>query len=183
MTHTSPLAPKFQKLVPVVLQWIDATIARHAQSAASVDTAKFQRLSMYFPSDVLGRARVVSVSCVPRPPLSQLGMPELKAFEQLHLDGITFRNTFFVDPKRNTESLQFHELVHVVQWERLGPERFLLAYGLGLLGWGYHNHPLERMAYSFQDAFQRGRPIEHLCDQINTQTDAIWVETERKLQA
>ena len=32
-----------------------------------------------------------------------------------------------------TESLCCHELVHVVQWDRLGVDRFLLAYGIGLV--------------------------------------------------
>jgi hypothetical protein len=75
------------------------------------------------------RARMVLVDRTPYPPVSQFGLPEFAAFERRSFDGITFKSTFFVVGDR----LQFHELVHVVQWARLGVDRFLLAYGLGLL--------------------------------------------------
>jgi hypothetical protein len=37
-----------------------------------------------------------------------------------------------------------------VQWDELGPENFLLAYGTGLMGWGYDASPLEAMVYNLQ---------------------------------
>ena len=53
------------------------------------------------------------------------------------------------------EGLYFHELMHVVQWRMLGPERFLAAYADGLEKFGYRNSPLEAMAYDAQAAFAR----------------------------
>ena len=57
------------------------------------------------------------------------------------------------------ESLHFHELVHVVQWQHLGPERFIMAYALGhLLSGGYRTNPLEEMAYGLQARFDANAP-------------------------
>ena len=71
--------------------------------------------------------------------------------------GITYLDTFFVvaDQARD-ESLHFHELVHVIQWRILGPERFLWLYADGLERFGYRNSPLEVVAYDLQDRFDAG---------------------------
>jgi hypothetical protein len=52
--------------------------------------------------------------------------------------------------------------VHVVQWQHLGAERFVMAYALGYLqGGGYRANPLEVMAYDLQDYFEKnGQSIE-----------------------
>jgi hypothetical protein len=54
------------------------------------------------------------------------------------------------------ESLHFHELVHVVQWQVLGPERFLALYADGLEKQGYRSSPLEAMAYDHEARFNSG---------------------------
>jgi len=53
------------------------------------------------------------------------------------------------------ESLHFHELVHVIQWRLLGPEKFLALYADGLERFGYRKSPLERMAFRLQKRFER----------------------------
>ena len=53
------------------------------------------------------------------------------------------------------ESLHFHELVHVVQWSALGPEKFLACYADGLERFGYLRSPLELMAFRLQRRFER----------------------------
>lgn len=57
------------------------------------------------------------------------------------------------------EGLHFHELIHVVQWRVLGPERFLAAYADGLEKFGYRASPLEAMAYDAQAAFVQSTQI------------------------
>lgn len=78
--------------------------------------------------------------------------------------GITFKDTYFLHPDAAAdESVHFHELVHVVQWQSLGPKAFLLSYAAGLLEHGYLDCPLERMAYDHQirfDAVHRGYDVE-----------------------
>jgi hypothetical protein len=87
--------------------------------------------------------------------------------------GITYRDTFFISRSDETESLHFHELVHVVQWERLGVDDFLLAYGVGIIQSGYRNSPLEEMAYSLEEDFDRARLPADLVQRIRRGTDAI----------
>ena len=70
--------------------------------------------------------------------------------------GITYLNTYFVRADQShSESLHFHELVHVIQWRLLGPENFLAFYADGLERFGYRNSPLEAMAYNLQGRFER----------------------------
>ncbi len=55
------------------------------------------------------------------------------------------------------ESLHFHEMVHVLQGQHLGPDRFIAAYAAGyLLAGGYRQNPLEVMAYDLQGQFDAG---------------------------
>ncbi|MGD9333213.1 MAG: hypothetical protein PVJ53_18000 [Desulfobacterales bacterium] len=82
--------------------------------------------------------------------------------------------SFFVRHPHQSESLFFHELVHVVQWDRLGIDGFLLAYGVGLMQFGYRNSPLEKIAYDLQEAFDRGDLPSNPIDRIHQGTDAIW---------
>ena len=66
------------------------------------------------------------------PPLSALGITGFGEFETGNYAGITFLDTYFVQSGEVLrESLHFHELVHVVQWQHLGAERFVMAYALG----------------------------------------------------
>ncbi len=57
------------------------------------------------------------------------------------------------------EALHFHELIHVIQWRLLGPERFLVDYANGLDEFGYENSPLEKMAYDAEGSFRRSSPV------------------------
>jgi len=62
----------------------------------------------------------------------------------------------------------------VVQWDHLGVDRFLMAYGAGLMQFGYRRSPLEAMAYAMQDDFDRANLPEDLMGGIQQQTEAIW---------
>ena len=55
--------------------------------------------------------------------------------------------------------MYFHELVHVVQWRLLGPDRFLFLYANGLECFGYRQSPLEAMAYDAETAFASSMAI------------------------
>ncbi|MGB8014923.1 MAG: hypothetical protein WCF80_03410 [Pseudolabrys sp.] len=57
------------------------------------------------------------------------------------------------------EKMHFHELVHVIQWRMLGPDRFLFLYANGLECFGYRQSPLEAMAYDAEAAFASSTDI------------------------
>ena len=145
---------EFARLYPVVFAWIWQTLSEHARSAKTVASQAFKRLPFYFPQEVLDTTKFVSVPRVPVPPLSSMGLTRFRDFERTDFDGITYLDTYFVKrTKVADEELHFHELIHVVQWRLLGPERFLKQYADGWERLGYRDSPLERMAFQAQDEF------------------------------
>lgn len=149
-----------------------------------MSTLGFNGLSGCLPGDLLDRARVVVVNRVPFPPLDELGLPELASFQHMSFTGITFRDTIFIKRGRHhEESVYFHELVHVVQWDRLGTDEFLLAYGLGLIMFGYDKNPFEQLAYSWQRGFETGSLPPNPLKVIQEQTDAIFRELSLAIRA
>ena len=174
---------RFHAALPGIRQWIDEFLNDHADRARAVSTLGFTRLPTCFPQDLLERAKVVTVPRVPFPPVDRFGLPEFGAVQQMSFSGITFKDTFFLQQGQASESMHFHELVHVVQWERLGVDNFLLAYGVGLVQFGYQKSPLEQLAYSLQESFDNGMPPQDLVSVIETRTDAIWTQVAPALQA
>ncbi len=169
------LIQRLQAALPLACAWIDEYLTRHEPVSRPVASLGMQRLAACYPEPLLRTARVVTVERVEFPPVERFGLPEFAAIQQQNFGGITFKNTFFVSSAEATsESLHFHEMVHVVQWARLGVERFLLAYGIGLAQFGYEGSPLEHMAYDLQFEFDKGINRPQLLPYINTQTDVIW---------
>ena len=145
---------QFQTLYPHVIGWIRQTLQAHSNEAKTVNSFGFPRLARYFSRDLLSSTKVVIVERVPMPPLSSLGLSQFAEFENGDYDGITYLDTFFVKRgSASAERLYFHELIHVVQWRLLGPERFLAMYADGLEKLGYRQSPLEAMAYNSEALF------------------------------
>jgi hypothetical protein len=174
MDSYGDIIQRFHTALPAVRRWIDDFIDKHADRARAVGTLGFVRLSVCFPQELLESAKVVSVPHVPFPPVDTFGLPELAYMQHMASSGITFKDTFFLRQGHESESLHFHELVHVVQWARLGADNFLLAYGFGLYRFGYEESPLEHMAYSLQRGFKQGAAPKDLVRIIEDRTDAIW---------
>lgn len=168
---------QFYQALPAVRGWIELLLKKHAADGVPLNLLDFEGISRWFPSDLVERAKVAITPRVPFPPLADMGLPELGYLEQRALSGVTYMNTIFVNQKQPEESLLFHEMVHVMQWERLGMDRFLLAYGVCLLRYDYESSPFERMAYDLQEAFTTDRPPKNLQGFIESRTDAIWQRT------
>jgi hypothetical protein len=65
----------------------------------------------------------------------------------------------------------------------LGVDRFLLSYGLGLLQFGYEQSPLEQMAYSLQQLFERGSVPNNLVRIIESGADGVWKQVAQVVGA
>jgi hypothetical protein len=174
---------RFHTAVPQVRGWIDQFLDVYADRARPVSSLGFKGLSDCFPQELLDRAKFVTLKRVPFPPVAQFGLPELAHMQQRMFDGITFKNTLFLRQDRTSEALYFHELVHVVQWSRLGEDNFLLAYGYGLLRFDYNLSPLEMMASLLQQHFKLGTLPRELVRVIENRTDAIWNQAAPFVQA
>lgn len=152
-----------QKALPAIEQWITSTLAKHAAQARPVASMDFPRLGQFYPTSLLESAKFITVDKVPMPPLTALGLPGFEDFENMAADGITYLDTYFIRSECvRSESLHFHELVHVVQWQHLGLQNFILGYALGhQLRGGYDFNPFECVAYAMEDHFKSGnRPTD-----------------------
>jgi len=99
---------------------------------------------------VLGDIRVRNPAFYPA--LRGMGFENLPNFSQMA--AITFSDTV-VSHGAFTESLLFHELVHVEQYRQLGIRQFAELYVRGFLsGGGYDGIPLEKNAYQLGDWFE-----------------------------
>ena len=93
----------------------------------------------------------------PNPPfygaLVQMGFSPAALPDFAHMAAITFVDTV-VSHEAFTDRLLFHELVHVVQYEKLGLEGFANKYVRGFLtGGSYNAIPLEINAYDLDARF------------------------------
>jgi hypothetical protein len=147
---------EFRKAYPLIAGWIKQTLAEHASAARPVTSLGFSHLPHYYDEQLLASSMVVLVPKVPMPPLSAMGLDRFREFEQMDAGGTTYLNTYFVRADQaHSESLHFHELVHIIQWRLLGPEKFLAFYADGLERFGYRKSPLERIAFRLQKRFER----------------------------
>jgi hypothetical protein len=158
-TGVSAMSPdEFAAVYPVVLDWMRQAIAEHEHLGTIVAAEGFKHLPQYFSQDLLNTTKVITISRVPIPSLSSMGLHRFSDFERGDFDGVTYLNTYFVKrTKAADEELHFHELIHIVQWQLLGPERFLKLYADGLERYGYRDSPLEKMAYAAQAEFSRSK--------------------------
>jgi hypothetical protein len=145
---------EFDKFYPPLIEWIRRMLDANAHVAQTVSSRGFSRLPHYFTKHTLASTKVVLVDPLPVPPLASIGLKRFADFVRGDSNGITYIDTIFLKPTQSkNENLYFHELIHIIQWRLLGPDRFLLAYANGLECFGYRQSPLEAMAYDAESEF------------------------------
>ena len=167
---------KFKEKLPLVREWVDETVAHYRNEARNTNSYSFHNFSLYFSEETLSSTKIVEMDKVPVPPLSSLGIPVLVDFENdpKEYDGITLLNTCFLrKDAAGRPELHFHELVHIVQWQILGIDTFLMIYGIGLLKFGYWNSPLEVMARKYTDLFQKKEPVYNVETLVRSEVNEL----------
>jgi hypothetical protein len=150
---------QIEGIVQEVAAYIEGN--RNGYLPQSVPLNGTQRLTMqpFFPTYALDSTQLVVLtgSRVNNPPfyagLVKMGFepPSLPDFSEMA--AITFVDTV-VSHEPFTARLLFHELVHVVQYEKLGLPEFAAKYVRGFLNGGsYEAIPLERNAYELDARF------------------------------
>jgi hypothetical protein len=177
------IIPRLHKALPQAKAWIDQFLVAHEGTAQPVSSLRSSRLAACFPAEFLETSKIVPVDRVTFPPVESFGLSEFAPLHEMEFEGITFKNTIFVRRDRKYEGLYFHELVHVVQWARLGVDDFLLAYAAGLAQQSYRDTPLEDMAYNLQAKFEAGTLEGGLVQQIEHLTDRVWARAREFLNA
>jgi hypothetical protein len=146
---------QFKKLVYDVKKWIRQMLAEHEAQMQPVAAAQITKLEAYYPNDLLQRVQRVIVDRCPVPPLAKIGIPQLTEIENWDFKGIPWENTIFIRRElASWAAVHFHELLHIVQWECLGTDRYLTAWAIGTITRGYRDNPLEEMAFRHQLRFE-----------------------------
>ena len=146
---------QFEQLLSNVKQWMNQMLSEYTGRMQPVSAAGFEKLKNYYAEDFLDRVQRVLVDRCPVPPLGAFGLRQLAEIENWDLKGIPWGDTIFVRRDLSEwDAVHFHEVLHVVQWEYLGAERYLTAWAIGTLINGYRDNPLEEMAFRLQARFE-----------------------------
>lgn len=157
------------KLDDSQIAWIIREVARHIETqrqsyspgAAPIDWNERAAMQPFFPSSWLDSARVEVLSDhrVMNGKLVRMGFDAISLPDFKRMTAITFLDTV-VSHAPFTERLLFHELIHVIQYEKLGLPGFAAKNVTGFLtGGSYEAIPLERNAYELDTPVccRRGR--------------------------
>lgn len=139
-----------------VEDWIDETNHEYQSQRYSCSTLE-AAFNGFYPSQFLRDSYFVVVEHIPKPNFPELRQMGLGDFIDMPVNGITYKNTYYLDQKQaNSLRLHFHELVHVVQWSLLGAGGFITRYISEIQSYGYDSAPLEQMAYSLDRHYYSG---------------------------
>jgi hypothetical protein len=125
----------------------------------AVPLTNLQKAAMwpYFSALVLDRVRIVELNGrrVPNPPFYErardLGVTNLP--EWTHMDSLTFGDVVLFNEKLSHRAL-FHGLVHVIQMELLGVDRYSELFIRGFIAAKHHfSVPIEAHAFSLESKF------------------------------
>jgi len=142
-------------------KWVRSQREALRPSSEELNAELRNRYSSYFSPSILDAARLCFAETIPNPTfyatLEERGIPIPLDFNQM--GGITYDDTILVtEQSSKTEffvPLVFHELIHVVQYSRLGVDEFMEQYVHGWAGnsFDYYSIPLEKEAYILQERF------------------------------
>jgi len=140
-------------VVNKINNWIDQTLKSHSNQVTSCECFSSQ-FDGFYPTDIISSSYFVVVDRLPKPDFPALRQAGFGDFIDMETEAVTYKNTYFI--KKGYESdiaIHFHELVHVLQWKKLGGLPFIQRYIEEILRFGYQNAPLETMAYHLQNHF------------------------------
>ncbi|MDX1538361.1 hypothetical protein [Arsukibacterium sp.] len=138
-------------------KWIDETLEKYSRERTSCEVFA-EKFTGFYPVEFLNSCYFVVVDEIPKPDFPELHEMGLTDFIEMDVDGITYKNTYFIKKGFETDyRLHFHELVHVLQWQLLGAQSFIQRYIQEINMHGYRNAPLEKMAYGLDSYFAAGQ--------------------------
>ena len=140
-------------ILTAIEQWIDEV--NHKYKYKRVCCTQFAaQFAGFYPTEFLENAFYVVIDEIPKPDFAALRAMGLGDFIDMKVSGITYKNTYYLLPTSvDNLRVHFHELVHVLQWQNLGALAFISRYMNEVKHFGYHNAPLEIMAYSLDTHF------------------------------
>jgi len=158
-----PLPKLSDAEIASIIQQVAAYIEQQRQTyrgrAVPLDGHRRSAMQPFFPASTLDSVRVVVLAGerVSNPPfygeILKMGFEAGSLPDFADMAAITYVDTV-VSHEPFTDRLLFHELVHVVQYEKLGLAEFAAKYVRGFLNGGsYEAIPLEMNAYELDAQF------------------------------
>jgi hypothetical protein len=163
------------QLTAAVESFILSNRKKYLSQAAPLEPERLVSLEPYFPVDILRNTRflVLKDSRIDDPPFysmaKMMGVRNLPSFSDVA--AVTFVDVV-VSHEEWSESLLFHELVHVVQYAQLGNKEFASRYVNGYIkGGSYEEIPLEKNAVELEERFGRKDGTFLVADEVRS-----WIE-------
>ena len=143
-----------------VADYIDSQRRAYSPKTSNLDANQRTAMQSFFPASVVDSTKLVVLSGqrVSNPPfypkLKEMGFDLADVPDFSQMTAITFIDTV-VSHEPFSDGLLFHELVHAVQYEKLGLNDFADKYVRGFLTSGsYMGIPLEKNAYELEGRFE-----------------------------
>jgi hypothetical protein len=163
------------ELLPQHISWVSEQVAayieqqrkKHRAQAAPLSPEQRAIMQPFFPVSVLDTARLLTFTDHRLPNPDFYSMLVAMGIESKYLPdfsggmaAVTFQDVI-ISYEPFTDQLLFHELVHAVQYQKLGVDEFAERYVTGFLqGGGYDGIPLEINAYELDARFAKN-PGKH----------------------
>jgi len=166
------------QLTGAVEGFIVASRKKFGANAVPLTPAQKRAMQPFFSREILDQVKVVALngSRVEDPPFyamaKMMGIRNLLSFSEVA--AVTFVDVV-VSHEPFSDTLLFHELVHVVQHAQMGSKEFASRYVRGFLKSGsYDGIPLEKNAYELEQRFISKAPSFSVADEVRE-----WVEAGR----
>src|SRR5262249_13070179 len=183
ITHLPTFLMDLSKLPPALVSQLTAGVEsfilsnrkKYFSQAAPLEPKLLAPLEPYFPGNILQNTRflVLKDARVNDPPFysmaKMMGIRNLPSFSDV--SAVTFVDVV-VSHEEWSESLLFHELVHVVQYAQLGNREFASRYVNGYIkGGSYEEIPLEKNATELEERFSQKNGVFLVADEVRS-----WIE-------
>ena len=166
------------QLTGAVEGFIVASRKKYGANAVPLTPAQKRAMQPFFSREILDQVKVVALNGtrVEDPPFyavaKMMGIRNLLSFSEVA--AVTFVDVV-VSHEPFSDTLLFHELVHVVQYAQMGSKEFASRYVRGFLKSGsYDGIPLEKNAYELEQRFISKDPSFSVADEVRE-----WVEAGR----
>jgi len=166
MPHPKLSDSQINGLIEQVAQYIEWQRQTYRAKATGIDWNHKTAMKQFFAPSILESARVnvLKNERVANPPfypaLVQIGFGPALLPDFSLMAAITFVDTIVSHGPMSMQTL-FHELVHAVQYEKLGLPEFAAKYVYGFLrGGSYEAIPLEQNAYQLDERFARAPQVQ-----------------------
>ena len=164
-------------------EYLHAQREHYLSAASPIDAGSRSALSPYFSAGLLDRVRVIELKGTRVTPPDFYPLARALGFDNLpeisHMDSVTFQDVIVFNEHLELRAL-FHALVHTIQIEMLGLERYAEIWIAAFLKTRAHfTVPLEVHAFSLASRFVLANPERFSVEE----QVALWVAEERYLVA